>query len=130
MKNIFLIGLLLILTISCKKDRIETPPISGIWIETIHKSDTLVFENEYPSFTLNRGTEIRDGYLLPKYSSGPYSYEIVQDSISLRWGLSSYSGSFKYYFNLDEKNEHIKIGNFFIDSLYHDNVTLTFSRLN
>ena len=130
MKNIFLIGLLLIITISCEKDSIETPPIIGTWIEAIHQSDTLVFENEYPSFTLNRGTEIRDGHLLPKYSSGPYSYEIVQDSISLRWVLSSYSGGIKYYFDLNEKNKQIKIGNFFVDSLYSNNVTLTFSRIN
>ena len=116
--------------ISCKKDSIEIQPINGVWIETIHKSDTLVFENESRSFTLNRGTEIRDGHLLPKYSSGLYSYEIVQDSISLRWELSSYSGSFKYYFDMDEKNEQIKIGNFFVDSLFSKNVILTFSRIN
>ena len=130
MKNIILIGLLLIITTSCKKDSIEIQPINGIWIETIHKSDTLVFENEYPGFTLNRGTKLRNGYLLPKYSSGPYSYEIAQDSIYLKWALSSYSGSISYYFDLDEKNDQVKIGNFFVDSLYSNNVTLTFSRIN
>lgn len=130
MKNIFLIGLLLIVTMSCEKESMEIPPINGTWIEMNHKSDTLVFEKRYSSFTLNRGTEIRDGHLLPKYSSGIYSYEIVQDSISLRWGLSSFSGSFKYYFNMDEKNEKIEIGNFFVDSLYNNNVILTFSRIN
>ena len=74
MKNIFLIGLLLIITVSCDKDSIDVPPIQGTWIEAIHKSDTLIFENESPSFILTRGTELR--------GTGPYSYEIVQDSIS------------------------------------------------
>nr|WP_321356014.1 hypothetical protein [uncultured Draconibacterium sp.] len=58
MKNFFLIGLLIIMTISCEKDSNEPNPeiINGIWVETLHKSDTLVFDNESSYFTLNRGT--------------------------------------------------------------------------
>lgn len=128
MKNSLLAGLLLFLLISCEKNSIENPWIDGIWIEATHKTDTLVFDNQYPSFYLNRGTEIRGGYLLPKSLSGPYSYEIEKDSISLRWGLSSYSGGIKYYFDLDINNDLIKIGNFFVDSL-NNNITLSFSRI-
>lgn len=128
MKNILLIGLLLIITASCEKDNIETPPLQGTWMEVIHKSDTLVFENEYSGFTLNRGTEIRNGLLLPKFLSGPYSYEIEEDSISLRWGLSSYNGGIKYYFHMD--SEQIMIGDFFVDSLNNKNEILTFEKIN
>ncbi len=42
MKNLFLVGLLLIIAISCDKETIEKPPIEGIWVETIYKSDTLI----------------------------------------------------------------------------------------
>lgn len=125
MKIFLFIGLLLILTISCDKDCIDALAIQvqGTWVEVIHKSDTLAFESEYSGFTLTRGTELR--------ATGPYSYEIVQDSISLKWLLSSYSGSgFKYYFDLDEKNEQINIGNFFDYSLNRKNEILTFTRIN
>ncbi len=124
MKNLLFIGLLLILTMSCEKDSIDTQAmqIQGIWVELIHKSDTLAFESGYSGFTLTRGTELR--------ATGPYSYEIGQDSIFLKWLLSSYSGNgFNYYFDLDETNEQINIGNFFVDSL-NRNETLIFSKIN
>ena len=50
MKNIFLIGLLLIVTMSCEKESMEIPPINGTWIEMNHKSDTLVFEKKIFEF--------------------------------------------------------------------------------
>ena len=128
MKNSFLPGLLFFLFVGCEKNNTEKIPVAGTWIEAIHKTDTIVFDDQYPSFKLNRGTEIRNGYLLPKYLSGPYFYEIEKDSIYLRWLLSSSSYGKNYYFNLDSKNGQIKIGNFFVDSL-NQNATLTFSRI-
>lgn len=129
MKNSLLIGLIFFLLVSCEKNNIEKVPIDGIWIEATHKTDTIVFDNQHTLFNLNRGTEIRNGYLLPKYLSGQYSYEIINDSISLRWLLSSSSNGNNYNFNVDSKNGQIKIGNFFVDSL-NKNVILTFSRIH
>lgn len=123
MKSFFLIGLLFIITASCEKDNmVETQPIiNGIWIETVHKSDTLVFENEYSSFILKRGTEIG--------ATGRYGYRMERNSISLKWSLSSYSGwDINYYFDYNEEKEQIKIGNFFVDSL-NKNETLTFLKI-
>jgi len=120
MKNFFLIGLLTIMAISCEKDSIEPNPeiINGIWVEAVHKSDTLVFDNESHYFTLNRGTV--------RTATGIYGYEIEEDSISLKWTLSSYSGSYKYYFDFEEKK--IRIGNFYMSS--SKNEILTFIKTN
>jgi hypothetical protein len=129
MKNSLFIGLLFFLLVGCEKNTIEKAPINGIWVETTQKMDTLVFDNQHPSFNLKRGSELRNGYLLPKLSSGLYSYEIGKDSISLNWILSSSSYRNNYYFfKLDTESDLIEIGNFFVDSL-NKNVTLTFSRI-
>lgn len=129
MKNSLFIGLLFFLLVGCEKNTIEKAPINGIWVETTQKMDTLVFDNQLPLFELNRGIELRNGYLLPKLSSGLYSYEIGKDSISLNWILSSSSYRNNYYFfKLDTERDLIKIGNFFVDSL-NKNVTLIFSRI-
>jgi len=117
MKKILFIVLVIVLSISCDNDNSVISSIDGVWIETIHKKDTLVFDNQFSGFILKRGTEIRNGYLLPKYLSGPYEYEIENDSISLRWGASSSSYATNYYFNLDLKNKEINIGNFFDNSI-------------
>ena len=129
MKNSLFIGLLFFLLVGCEKNTIEKAPINGIWVETTQKMDTLVFDNQLPLFELNRGIELRNGYLLPKLSSGLYSYKIEKDSISLNWILSSSSYRNNYYFfKLDTESDLIKIGNFFVDSL-NKNVTLIFSRI-
>lgn len=128
MKKLFFIVLVLIVSTSCERENIEKSQIDGVWIETTHKMDTIVFENTHSGMILKRGTEIRNGYLLPKYSSGPYSYEIKNDSISLHWMASSSSYSINHYFDLDSKNNEIKIGNFFIDSIISDAV-LTFKKV-
>ena len=129
MKKLLLIGLLFFLLVSCKKNNIQKAPIGGIWIETTFKTDTLVFDNQRTRFILNRGTEIRNGYLLPRYLSGPYSYEIVNDSISLQHLLSCSAYGNNYYFNIDSENGKIKIGNFFVDASNKD-VILTFARIH
>lgn len=129
MKNSLFIGLLFFLLVSCEKNTIEKAPIDGIWVETTQKMDTLVFDNQHPSFNLNRGSELRNGYLLPKYSSGLYLYEIKKDSISLRWLFSSSAYGHNYSFKIALENEQLKIGNFFVDSL-NKNGILIFSRIN
>ena len=129
-KLLFFVWVILIST-SCEKNYIENSTIAGVWVEASHKTDTLVFDNQTTELSLNlkRGTEIRNGYLLPKYLSGPYMYEIENDSISLRWGASSSSYANKYYFKLDSKNKEIKIGNFFVDSI-NTGVILTFTKVH
>ena len=129
MKKLLFIVFVLVTSISCDKNNIENSTLNGVWIETIHKTDTLVFDNQYTGFILNRGTEISNGYLLPKSLSGPYLYDIKNDSISLRWGASSSSYANKYYFKLDSKNKEIKIENFFVDSI-NTNVILTFTKVH
>jgi hypothetical protein len=129
MKNLMLIGWLFFLLVSCEKNTIEKDQIEGIWIESTHKTDTIVFDNQHTLFILNRGTEIRNGYLLPRILSGPYFYEIKGDSISLRWGFSSCSSGGIHYFNLASDKEQIKVGNFFVDTLSNQ-VIVTFSRIH
>ncbi len=126
MKNLFLVGLLLIIAISCDKETIEKPPIEGIWVETIYKSDTLIFDSGAELFDLNRGGE----NLTLQARSRPYAYELGKDSISVSWLFSSATfGSLKYYFDLNEEKEQMKIGNFYVDSLGVNEI-LIFSRIN
>ena len=129
MKKLLFIVFVLVTLTSCDKNDNENSTLNGVWIETIHKTDTLVFDNQHTGFILNRGTEISNGYLLPKSLSGPYLYDIKNDSISLRWGASSSSYANKYYFKLDSKNKEIKIENFFVDSI-NTNVILTFTKVH
>ena len=128
MKNLLFIVFILVLSTSCDKNSIENSTLDGVWIEANHKTDTIVFNNQSSGLILNRGTEIRNGFLLPKYHSGIYISEIENDSISLRWGLSGSSYANKYYFKLDKKNNEIKIGNFFVDSI-NTGVILTFTKV-
>jgi hypothetical protein len=88
--------------------------LKGSWVETGRKTDTIVFttNNDTGYFWLNRGYEMRNGYLLPLIGSGDYEYKIIPDSIKLRWGLSSELYTLTYYFNFDEPNLVIMIGKF------------------
>lgn len=108
--------ILLFCTASCQKNPLMKSPLSGTYIETEKKTDTIVFLSEYegqkPVFELKRGFRISEGYKLPDYYSGPYSYTISQDSISLYWFLSSGSAQSYYFRNLPEEHKLI-IGNFF-----------------
>ncbi len=128
MKTLLIIGLtvLTISLISCEKDTDKYGLLKGKWIETTQCSDTLIFnKNDYEGWLeLNRGKEIRNGYLLPLSGSGLYDYKIYGDSISLQWLLSSCIYSENYYFNLDSQKEQIRIGNFFADSLSHDEILI------
>ena len=53
MKKLLFIVFVLVTSISCDKNNIENSTLNGVWIETIHKTDTLVFENQYTGFILN-----------------------------------------------------------------------------
>lgn len=129
MKKLLFIVFVLVISTSCDKNNIENTTIDGVWVEVNHKTDSLVFDNQTTGLNLNRGTEMRNGFLLPKYHSGAYMCEIENDSISLRWIASSSSYANKYYFKLDLKNKEIKIGNFFVDSI-NPGVILTFTKIH
>ena len=128
MRNLLLIGILFFSLASCKKENIETMKLDGAWLENSHKTDTLVFVPEISFVYLNRGYELRNGYILPKDLSGPYLYEINGDIINLTWSASSVGVGTKYYFHLDSKKRQIKIENFYIDSLSNNDI-LTFSKM-
>jgi len=129
MKKLLFIVFVFVVSTNCDKDKIENSSLIGVWVEANNKTDSLVFDNQTTWLSLNRGTEIRNGYLLPKPYSGSYMYEIVNDSIFLRWGASSSTEAKKYYFKLDLKKREIKIGNFFVDSI-KTGVLLTFTKVN
>jgi hypothetical protein len=128
MRNLLLIGILIFSLQSCEKNNIEIVNLDGAWLENGHKADTLVFDTPNSMFTLYRGYELQNGYLLPKDLSGPYLYEMSGDSICLNWTASSLGIGKNYYFQPDSKKEQIKIGNFFVDSL-SDHDILTFSKM-
>ncbi|MCB2207124.1 MAG: hypothetical protein KQH67_02400 [Bacteroidetes bacterium] len=116
------LGIFLYMLPSCQKKTESDEFLVDRWIESSNNSDTLVFSkhDNQTYFHLNRGKEIRNGYLLPKYNSGLYQYELSEDSIALRWLLSSNGNPHNHYFHYDLDKNQLIIGNFFEDSLSSD----------
>jgi len=108
-----------IVLVSCQKDEFPDPNtlpkgLTGSWVETTTKSDTIVFKSDRESgyFYFSRGFAMTNGYWLPKIGSAHYSYNITGDSISVIDGLSSAREGGTYYFKYDESSLTINIGKF------------------
>ena len=111
-------GLLIFVLVflGCSKDEANIPTpndLKGKWIELETRTDTLSFESLDNTEVLNlqRGKEMKDGYLLPKSGSGPYVYKLSEGKISLLWMLSS-DASFKDY-DFKVLGNRLNIGNFY-----------------
>lgn len=117
---------LAITTVHCQKEVMQKSPLSGTWVEISMKTDTIEFLPEYestnPILWLKRG---KNNHNLPKEYSGPYTYELHENTISLNWFLSSNSGYHAYYFELAQDRKEFKIVNFF-DKPYENKDTLVF----
>jgi hypothetical protein len=105
--------------VSCQKDEFPDPSalpkgLTGSWVETSTKSDTIIFNSDKGTGTLvlQRGYEIRNGYRLPLIGSDMYRYKILTDSIRLTGGLSSVFFDKTFYFKYDAANLTINIGKF------------------
>jgi len=108
--TMFLISSLLAL-LSCEEETVEVPQLNGVWVEQKDKLDTIYFETGEKLFTLQRGKEMKNGHLLPKFGSGAYIYKLKVDSISLYNKLSSCYCFDDYYFKAEEGA--LKIGAFY-----------------
>tara|TARA_R110000744_G_scaffold353214_1_gene459524 strand:+ start:1751 stop:2137 length:387 start_codon:yes stop_codon:yes gene_type:complete len=116
--------------LSCSKDDTKnqtSTSLKGKWVEIETRMDTLFFESidDLDFMNLNRGKELINDNLLPKPHSGPYTYKLLEEKISLNWVLSSNSSFNDYYFKVIENR--LNIGNFY-DST--SGGTLTFERLD
>lgn len=100
--------------ISCEKHDDEFIGLKGTWIGTYDNNDTIIFKSSSTtgSFVLNRGYETRNGFILPKLGSGPYSYKISNDSINVLWLMSSSGYGTNVYFKLHESEKRFQIGIF------------------
>ena len=58
-----------------------------------------------------RGYQLETALNLPQYKSGPYEYDLNDETISLRWLLSSDSRFNDYYFKIEKSK--LFIGNFY-----------------
>ena len=133
MKNLFFVlcCFLLAATVQCqKKESFKESPITGTWVETTTKTDTLEFLPEYdgtnPILWLKRG---KNDDNLPKIYSGPYSYELSGNSITMNWFLSSNMSFHEYFFEPSPDKEILKIGNFY-NNPYDNKDTLIFRMIN
>lgn len=113
---------------SDKEDLQPFQTLEGTWIQYPGLSDTIVFRNDISEttqyFELNRGREMRDGHLLPKYGSGIYQFKIQDDSISV---LNLFSSCFcfdTYYFSLGKT---LRVGDFYENK--STGKTLTFVKI-
>jgi hypothetical protein len=100
----------------------------GKWVEVNDKVDTLTFNiiDGHEFMTLDRGKEVRDGFLLPKAGSGPYDYKILGNKISIYWLLSSNSAFNDYYF--EKIGSQLKVENFYDESAI--GTILTFEKVD
>ena len=118
MKKVYLfIALCSLISIgSCKKDDVNITDFNGSWIEAENRLDTLVFSSResFKSdkyFRLNRGKEMKNGQVLPKYGSGVYEYKIKGDSILL-YNLISSCYCFKNY-SFEAQSGTLIMGDFY-----------------
>lgn len=124
MKNLFYIAAILgvFLFISCKDENASPNPIK--WVEHKDRADTIEFKDGF--LMLSRGKELRNGHLLPKIHSGPYTYKEQKDSIKLISALSS-STNFKMY-TYKNSGDKLFIGDFY-QKTANANETLVFVKL-
>jgi hypothetical protein len=123
--------ILIIFLSGCTYNNLNTNQVTleGKWVDINSKTDTLSFGffGGKESIMLGRGKEMRDGFLVPKYGSGPYDYKLLQvDKISLHWALSSNGSFIDYYFR--QTGDRLIIGNFF--NAANPGTLLTFKKIN
>lgn len=121
----YILFTLLITFSSCSKNNdinIVSNNLEGKWIEFEARMDTLYFQpfDNKNSMKLNRGKEIINGYLLPKYGSGYYRYYIDAEKIYLNSAFSSDSNYKDYFFKIS--GDTLFIGNFY-NSILGKNLT-------
>jgi hypothetical protein len=114
-----ILSLCILILPSCQKDDFPDPDslpkgLTGSWVEVHTLADTLVFTSNSDNgfFILQKGFEIRNGYLLPVIGSTIYLYEISSGSIKLQDASSSYWSEPSYFFHYDEQDLIIRIGKF------------------
>lgn len=103
--------------------------LEGVWVDKKTGTDTLELlrlEDGSSLMILSRGREFRNGHDLPKMGSGPYSFVLARNKISLHYSLSSSSKSFDYDF--DYNSLQLKIGRFFESD--NPSSILTFKKVN
>jgi hypothetical protein len=108
--------MLLLLSLSCSEplDPSASLALEGKWVDQVTTTDTLEFlkfDDGSTLMNLSRGREISNGQNLPKIGSGPYTYTLGENSISLQYSLSSNWNPTKYYFQ--QNALELKIGRFF-----------------
>ena len=114
------------------KNSMKQSPMLGTWLESLKKTDTIVFLPEYdglfPVFNLHTNFRVSDNHLRFGDFSGPYHYIVGDKYISLNWFLSSSSIFNRYYFEKINGGNEFKIENFFVEpSIALD--TLTFIKI-
>lgn len=107
---------------SCEKENSSLDSLK--WVEQKDRADTIEFKDGF--LMLSRGKEMKDGQLLPKIYSGPYSYKEQKDSIRLISSLSS-STNFKMY-AYKNSGDKLFIGDFY-QKTGNANETLVFVKL-
>lgn len=103
--------------------------LEGVWVDKKTGTDTLEFlrlEDGSSLMILKRGWEFRNGYDLPKMGSGPYSFVLARNKISLHYSLSS---SYKFFdYDFEYNPLQVKIGRFFESD--NSSSVLTFRKVN
>ncbi|MBN8821142.1 MULTISPECIES: hypothetical protein [unclassified Spirosoma] len=105
--------------LACKpSDTVSPETLTGVWIESSTRRDTVIFNPLYQGTPLpntlrvDRGKELNSsGSLLPKIGSGLYQYELQGDTILVQSLLSSSSKRTGYRIELQDSK--LRLENFF-----------------
>ena len=75
--------------------------LSGVWIESVDRLDTLIFNEELSFLEVRRAKEMRNGHLLSQLGAGLYQYQIEGNVLSIRNTASSSSESRDVFINVE-----------------------------
>jgi len=106
---------LVLIMIGCEKSSESKSEINGHWIELINHQDTISFLSwdSEDVFKVQRGYEMVNGYMLPKYGAGIYSFKLTADSIminNMMWNCMCFPS---HYFKMNTTGDTFQIGNFY-----------------
>lgn len=122
LRKAFLILVLFVSLVSCKKEQDTSSLHNIVWIESKGRTDTLVFVDN--SMLLLSRPKVQTGpHLIPKIGSGHYTYQSLKDSITLQYSLSSLYAPKKYAYKVE--GHKLYIGDFYEKT----SATLVFEKL-
>jgi hypothetical protein len=94
---------------ACKSNSVDDPAIlTGRWVESAGRGDTLIFSAKTSFVEAKRGFEIKNGVRLPRIGSGLWEYKLLTNyKMEMRYSLSSNSATITSHIELKDNNLYV-----------------------